>query len=36
MDQWLGDWDIRSGSTTEQATERFYAARTVELFSTNR
>ncbi|MEZ5381870.1 MAG: dihydroxy-acid dehydratase [Microthrixaceae bacterium] len=39
MDQWLGDWDIRSGSATEQATERFYAApggvRTVEPFSTD-
>ena len=39
MDQWLGDWDIRSGATTDQATERFYAApggaRTVEPFSTD-
>ena len=38
-DQWLGDWDIRSGATTDQATERFYAApggaRTVEPFSTD-
>ncbi len=39
IDQWLGDWDIRSGSTTEQATKRFFAApggvRTVLPFSTD-
>ncbi|GMA18410.1 dihydroxy-acid dehydratase [Arsenicicoccus piscis] len=38
LDDWLGDWDIRSGRTTEKATELFHAApggvRTTEAFST--
>ena len=39
--EWLGDWDIRSGSATAKATELFHAApggvRTTEAFSsTNR
>ena len=41
LEQWLADWDIRSGSATEKATELFHAApggvRTTEAFSsTNR
>ncbi len=41
LQQWLDDWDIRSGKVTEKATERFHAApggvRTTEAFSsTNR
>ena len=41
LQQWLDDWDIRSGKATEKATERFHAApggvRTTEAFSsTNR
>lgn len=38
MEQWLDDWDVRSGSATEEAIELFHAApggvRTVEPFST--
>jgi dihydroxy-acid dehydratase len=38
LDRWLGDWDIRSGTATEQAMELFHAApggvRTTEPFST--
>ena len=38
LDQWLGDWDIRSGSATEAAMELFHAApggvRTTQPFST--
>ena len=41
LEQWLADWDIRSGTATEKATELFHAApggvRTTEAFSsTNR
>ncbi len=41
LEQWLSDWDIRSGSTTDTATELFHAApggvRTTQAFSsTNR
>ncbi|MEL4358892.1 MULTISPECIES: dihydroxy-acid dehydratase [unclassified Luteococcus] len=41
VDEWLGDWDIRSGQATEKALELFHAApggvRTTEAFSsTNR
>ncbi|MFD6857755.1 dihydroxy-acid dehydratase [Rhodococcus sp. NPDC060090] len=39
FDQWLDDWDIRSGKTTDQALELFHAApggvRTTEPFSTD-
>ncbi|MEE2033744.1 dihydroxy-acid dehydratase [Rhodococcus chondri] len=39
FDQWLDDWDIRSGKATEEALELFHAApggvRTTEPFSTN-
>ncbi|OKX84223.1 dihydroxy-acid dehydratase [Corynebacterium glutamicum] len=38
LEGWLDDWDIRSGKTTEEATELFHAApggiRTTEAFST--
>ncbi|GAB3153777.1 dihydroxy-acid dehydratase [Micromonospora sonneratiae] len=38
LDQWLSDWDIRSGSATAEAIELFHAApggvRTTEAFST--
>ncbi len=38
LDQWLADWDIRSGSTSEKAKELFLAApggvRTTQAFST--
>ena len=38
LDGWLDDWDIRSGKTTEEASELFHAApggiRTTEAFST--
>ncbi|AGS34675.1 dihydroxy-acid dehydratase [Corynebacterium maris DSM 45190] len=37
LDEWLGDWDIRGGSATEEAVELFHAApagvRTTEPFS---
>ena len=41
LDEWLADWDIRSGTATDKATELFHAApggvRTTEAFSsTNR
>lgn len=41
LEQWLADWDIRSGTATDKATELFHAApggvRTTEAFSsTNR
>lgn len=39
LEQWLADWDIRSGHATEEALELFHAApggtRTTEAFSTN-
>ncbi|WP_460599196.1 dihydroxy-acid dehydratase [Flexivirga lutea] len=39
FDQWLDDWDIRSGKATEEAVELFHAApggvRTIEPFSTD-
>ncbi|WP_028932537.1 dihydroxy-acid dehydratase [Pseudonocardia spinosispora] len=39
MEQWLSEWDIRSGSTSETALELFHAApggvRTTEAFSTS-
>ncbi|MFD6894297.1 dihydroxy-acid dehydratase [Rhodococcus sp. NPDC060086] len=39
FDQWLDDWDIRSGKTTDEALELFHAApggvRTTEPFSTD-
>ncbi|WP_018023705.1 dihydroxy-acid dehydratase [Corynebacterium ulceribovis] len=39
LDAWLGDWDIRADSPTDEAVELFYAApggvRTTEPFSTN-
>ena len=38
LDKWLGEWDIRSGSASDQALELFHAApggvRTTEAFST--
>jgi len=38
LDQWLGEWDIRSGATSQTAVELFHAApggvRTTEAFST--
>ncbi|AIT60913.1 dihydroxy-acid dehydratase [Corynebacterium doosanense] len=37
LDSWLGDWDVRGGSATEEAIELFHAApggkRTTEAFS---
>lgn len=39
LEQWLSTWDIRSGSTSDEATELFHAApggvRTTEAFSTS-
>ena len=39
LEQWLGEWDIRSGQTSETALELFHAApggvRTTEAFSTS-
>jgi len=39
FDQWLDDWDIRSGKATDEAIELFHAApggvRTIEPFSTD-
>ena len=39
LDQWLGEWDIRSGTATETALDLFHAApggvRTTEAFSTD-
>ncbi|MGH3570005.1 MAG: dihydroxy-acid dehydratase [Pseudonocardia sp.] len=39
LEQWLGEWDIRSGQTSETARELFHAApggvRTTEAFSTS-
>jgi dihydroxy-acid dehydratase len=38
LEQWLSDWDVRSGKTTKEATELFHAApggvRTTKAFST--
>ena len=40
LESWLGDWDIRSGSTTPEALELFHAApggvRTTEAFSSTK
>ncbi|MDO5076640.1 dihydroxy-acid dehydratase [Corynebacterium sp.] len=39
LEQWLADWDIRSGTATDEAVELFHAApggaRTTEAFSTS-